>query len=78
MAGVAQRLRAKYKRARTIAKEHTKVFDEIDKTLDNIHRTQWLEQERIALRNRVDDPTAMDIYDVKLAKGMHACILSMM
>jgi len=32
--------------------------------------TQWLQQDRTAQLRRDDDPTAMDIYDTTVAKGM--------
>jgi hypothetical protein len=31
---------------------------------------EWQEQERMAQAERSEDPTAMDIYEVKLEKGL--------
>jgi post-segregation antitoxin (ccd killing protein) len=39
------------------------------------HKTeQWLEEDKLAQKNRQKDPTSMDIYDTVKQKGM--CIMS--
>lgn len=48
--------------------EHSTVFEELDASLDVAHRAQWSEMERNALQRRIDDPSAMDVFDVKIEK----------
>lgn len=44
-------------------------FQDLDQTVTEEHRALWLEQERTAHGNRLDDVAAMDIYMTELSTG---------
>lgn len=62
------RLRKKYMEATVRYEEHSTVFEELDASLNVEHRAQWTEMERNALQRRIADPSAMDVFDVKIEK----------
>lgn len=49
-------------------------FDELNSSADPEAVTEWEKQEAEAQAKRDVDPTAMDIYDLKIAPGkIHSC-----
>ena len=63
------RLYTKYRSALRQVEEAKSAFEELDATLDDAHRQQWAAEERDALERFIQDPAALDIYDVKMEQG---------
>ncbi|KAG1722960.1 uncharacterized protein EDB91DRAFT_1255823 [Suillus paluster] len=59
----------KYKQAKTGIAESGKAFDRLDEATPANLKTDWLASERIAQSNRIQDPAAMDIYEINIKKG---------
>jgi hypothetical protein len=49
--------------------ESEKAFDRLDEAAPANLKTEWLASERIAQSNRIDDPAAMDVYEINIKKG---------
>ena len=45
-------------------------FISLNSEIGDKERSKWKEVEKNALRKHVDDPSAMDIFELKLAKGL--------
>ena len=45
-------------------------FTDLDSTVSEPQRQEWGQQERDAQARRILDPSAMDIYDLRLPKGI--------
>ncbi|KAG1738323.1 uncharacterized protein EDB91DRAFT_1249240 [Suillus paluster] len=59
----------KYKQAKTGIAESGKAFDRLDEAAPANLKTDWLASERITQSNRIQDPAAMDIYEINIKKG---------
>ena len=66
---VGKSLCRKYKVTVTGAAESASAFESLNDSADSDLVIQWKAQERMAQAERSDDPSAMDIYEVKLEKG---------
>jgi hypothetical protein len=49
--------------------ESEKAFDRLDEAAPANLKTEWLASERIAQSNRINDPAAMDVYEINIKKG---------
>jgi hypothetical protein len=59
----------KYKAAVAGVAESMSAFESLNESADPDLVIEWLEDERIAQAERSEDPTSMDVYEVKLEKG---------
>ncbi|KAG1722441.1 uncharacterized protein EDB91DRAFT_1240218 [Suillus paluster] len=59
----------KYKQAKNGIAESGKAFNRLDEATPANLKTDWLASERIAQSNRIQDPAAMDIYEINIKKG---------
>ena len=59
----------KYKQAKNGITESGKAFDRLDEAAPTDSKTEWLASERIAQSSRIDDPAAMDVYEINIKKG---------
>lgn len=66
-------LRSKYETAQTGLKSAATTFAKIDDEVPNELREIWFDDERSAYNQRVNDPSAMDIFQVKTTKGVYFC-----
>ena len=60
---------AKYKKAVVGAAKHKKAFQDLDGSVSPENRALWTAAEKKALDSRNDNVTAMDIFEVNMAKG---------
>ncbi|KAG1834749.1 hypothetical protein EV424DRAFT_1531955 [Suillus variegatus] len=56
----------KYKLARNGISESGKAFDRLDEAAPSHLKTEWLARERIAQSSRLNDPSAMDEYEINI------------
>jgi hypothetical protein len=66
----------KYKLARNGITESGKAFDRLDEAAPADLKTEWLARERIAQSSRMNDPAAMDEYEINIKKGTSTSIVS--
>jgi hypothetical protein len=66
----------KYKLARNGISESGKAFDRLDEAAPTDLKTEWLARERTAQSSRMNDPVAMDKYEINIKKGMLRSIVS--
>lgn len=66
----------KYKLARNGILESGKAFDRLDEAAPLHLKTEWLARERIAQSGRLNDPSAMDEYEINIKKGTLSSIVS--
>ncbi|KAG1889071.1 uncharacterized protein F5891DRAFT_1198771 [Suillus fuscotomentosus] len=59
----------KYKLARNGILESGKAFDRLDEAAPSHLKTEWLARERIAQSSRLNDPSAMDEYEINIKKA---------
>ncbi|KAG1904482.1 uncharacterized protein F5891DRAFT_1183902 [Suillus fuscotomentosus] len=59
----------KYKLARNGISESGKAFDRLDEAAPSHLKTEWLARERIAQSSRLNDPSAMDKYEINIKKA---------
>jgi hypothetical protein len=59
----------KFKQAMNGIAESEKAFDRLDEAAPANLKTEWLASERIAQSNRINDPAAMDVYEINIKKG---------
>ncbi|KAG2061127.1 hypothetical protein BDR06DRAFT_870876 [Suillus hirtellus] len=59
----------KYKLARNGILESEKAFDRFDEAAPSHLKTEWLARERIAQSSRLNDPSAMDEYEINIKKA---------
>ncbi|KAG1901338.1 uncharacterized protein F5891DRAFT_1187617 [Suillus fuscotomentosus] len=59
----------KYKLARNGISESGKGFDRLDEAAPSHLKTEWLARERIAQSSRLNDPSAMDEYEINIKKA---------
>ncbi|KAG2086529.1 uncharacterized protein F5147DRAFT_764930 [Suillus discolor] len=59
----------KYKLARNGISESGKAFDRLDEAAPSHLKTEWLARERIAQSSRLNDPSAMDEYEINIKKA---------
>lgn len=66
----ARSLARKLKAARKSSVSARATFHDLDGGVADTQRQQWLVEEQRALQSRLGDPSAMDIFEVRLDKGM--------
>jgi hypothetical protein len=49
-----------------MASRKRKAFDRLDEAAPANLKTEWLASERIAQSNRINDPAAMDVYEINI------------
>ena len=59
----------KYKQAKNCIAESEKAFDRLDEAAPANLKTEWLANEMIAQSSRINDPAAMDVYEINIKKG---------
>ncbi|KAG1728271.1 uncharacterized protein EDB91DRAFT_1086149 [Suillus paluster] len=59
----------KYKQAKNGIAESEKAFDRLDEAAPGDSKTEWLASERIAQSSRINDPAAMDVYEINIKKA---------
>ncbi|KAG1908653.1 uncharacterized protein F5891DRAFT_937070 [Suillus fuscotomentosus] len=59
----------KYKLARNGILESGKAFNRLDEAAPSHLKTEWLARERIAQSSRLNDPSAMDEYEINIKKA---------
>jgi hypothetical protein len=59
----------KFKQAMNGTAKSKKAFDRLDEAASANLQTEWLASERIAQSNRINDPAAMDVYEINIKKG---------
>lgn len=64
-------LARKLRLARGSSASATAAFNDLDAGIPEEHRRKWLLQEQQAQETRIRNPSAMDIFDVQLEKGMY-------
>jgi hypothetical protein len=62
-------LSRKYKEVKRGTAESRQAFDELNDVADPDMVVRWEEQENVAQASRIDNPSAIDVYDVRLNKG---------
>jgi hypothetical protein len=62
-------LSPKYKEAKRETTKSSQAFDELNDVADLDMVVQWEEQEKVAQASRIDDSSALDVYDVQLNRG---------
>jgi hypothetical protein len=62
-------LSRKYKEAKRGTAESSQAFEELNDAADPDMVVRWEEQEKVAQASRIDNPSALDVYDVRLNKG---------
>jgi hypothetical protein len=58
----------KFKQAMNGIAESEKAFDRLDEAAPANLKTEWLASKRIAQSNRINDPAAMDVYEINIKK----------
>jgi len=56
--------------------ESGKAFDRLDEAAPANFKTEWLAKERITQSSRIQDPVAMDVYEINIKKGKVTFIVS--
>ncbi|KAG1802811.1 uncharacterized protein HD556DRAFT_1304077 [Suillus plorans] len=59
----------KYKQAKNGITKSEKAFDRLDEAAPANLKTKWLASERIAQSSRINDPAAMDVYEINIKKA---------
>ena len=70
LTGSVNRLCEKYRKARKSVQNSEQAFDSLSSTADQDLVQVWKEQEAAALMGRDARPESMDIYDIKIQKGL--------
>ena len=70
---IASVLRKKKKAGEQSLTSVEQAFAELDRGVPTDIRRTWIEQEELALEQRMENPKAMDIYDVQLTKRAFPC-----
>ncbi|KAG2146457.1 uncharacterized protein EDB93DRAFT_1250995 [Suillus bovinus] len=60
----------KYKQAKNCITESEKAFDRLDEAAPANLKTEWLANEMIAQSSRINDPAAMDVYEINIKKAL--------
>ncbi|KAG2029262.1 hypothetical protein BDR03DRAFT_881323 [Suillus americanus] len=58
----------KYKQAKNGIAKNGKAFDRLNEAAPANSKTEWLASERIAQSSRINDPVAMDVYEINIKK----------
>ncbi|KAG2057244.1 hypothetical protein BDR06DRAFT_980938 [Suillus hirtellus] len=66
----------KYELARNGILESGKAFDRLNKATPSHLKTEWLARKRIAQSSRLNDPSAMNEYEINIKKGTLSFIVS--
>ena len=69
-------LSRKYKQAKNGIAESEKAFDRLDEAAPADSKIEWLASERTAQSRRINDPVAMDVYEISIKKGELTLALS--
>ncbi len=59
----------KFKQAKNGIAESEKAFQRLDEAAPTNSKTEWLASERIAQLSRINNPAAMDVYEINIKKG---------
>ena len=59
----------KFKQAKNGIAESEKAFQRLDEAAPADSKTEWLASERIAQSSRINNPAAMDVYEINIKKG---------
>ncbi|KAG1834003.1 hypothetical protein DFJ58DRAFT_918032 [Suillus subalutaceus] len=59
----------KYKQAKNGIAESEKAFDILNEAAPGDSKTEWLASERIAQSSRINNPAAMDVYEINIKKA---------
>src|SRR6267154_1722877 len=59
----------KYKQAKNGIAESERAFDRLDEAAPADSKTEWLASERTTQSRRINDPAAMDVYEISIKKG---------
>jgi hypothetical protein len=70
LTGSVNRLCEKFQNARKSVQSSEQAFDSLSGTADQDLVQVWKEQEAAALMGRDARPESMDIYDIKIQKGL--------
>ncbi|KAF8124933.1 hypothetical protein EV363DRAFT_1299555 [Boletus edulis] len=65
---MSQSLVRKYRKAVRASASASAAFNDLDGTVNDEQRQKWVTQELHAQKNRISNPSAMDIFDVQLQK----------
>ncbi|KIK71939.1 hypothetical protein PAXRUDRAFT_22610 [Paxillus rubicundulus Ve08.2h10] len=69
MIHMGRHLSAKWKNALSASRAAGRAFDSLDSGVPEAERHHWMDMECAALNMRVDDPSAMDIFQLMTNKG---------
>ncbi|KIK72517.1 hypothetical protein PAXRUDRAFT_180512, partial [Paxillus rubicundulus Ve08.2h10] len=69
MIRTGRHLSAKWKNAFSASREAGRAFDSLDSGVPEAERRHWMDMERATLNMRVDDPSTMDIFQLKTNKA---------
>ncbi|KAF8131231.1 hypothetical protein EV363DRAFT_1296616 [Boletus edulis] len=69
MIRMSQSLVRKYRKAVRASASASAAFNDLDGTVNDEQRQKWVTQELHAQKNRISNPSAMDIFDVQLQKA---------
>jgi hypothetical protein len=56
--------------------ESETAFNKLDEAAPANFKTEWLAKERIAQSSRIQDPAAMDVYEINIKKGKVTFVVS--
>ncbi|KIK72623.1 hypothetical protein PAXRUDRAFT_180310 [Paxillus rubicundulus Ve08.2h10] len=70
MIHMGRHLSTKWKNALSPSREAGRAFDSLDSGVPEAERRHWMDMERAALNTWVDDPSTMDIFQLKTKKGV--------
>ncbi|KAG1801937.1 uncharacterized protein BJ212DRAFT_1286185 [Suillus subaureus] len=60
----------KYKQAKNGIAESEKAFNRLNEAVPTASKKEWLASERIAQFSRINDPVAMDVYEINIKKAL--------
>ncbi|KAG1833190.1 hypothetical protein DFJ58DRAFT_670974 [Suillus subalutaceus] len=69
MIRIKRTLCRKYKQVKNGIAESEKAFDRLDEAAPSNSKTEWLASERIPQSSRINDPVAMDVYEINIKKA---------
>jgi hypothetical protein len=72
MVRMTQSLARKLRNAKASLASANSTFKDLDSSVSEDQRTMWKTQEDVAQKNRLGNPSAMDIFDVQLEKGQYS------
>ncbi|KIK72901.1 hypothetical protein PAXRUDRAFT_179675 [Paxillus rubicundulus Ve08.2h10] len=69
MIRMGRHLSAKWKNALSASRAAGRAFDSLDSGVPEAERCHWMDMERATLNTQVDNPSTMDIFQLKTNKG---------